>query len=83
MIPVITRAATVVGSISKLSRDIGAFRNDMYGWTRVPKSRVLKIEKAQLKAIADLEKKLEKARKAYADRHVLRPDLFPKQKGTK
>lgn len=55
----------------------------MYGWKRIPQSRVLKIEQAQLRAIAKLERELEKARRAYADRHVLRPDLFPKQQRTK
>ncbi len=70
MLPVVLKAAKIVGSIRQLAKDLGVTRQALYGWKQVPVEQILPIEKATGGKVT---------------RHQMRPDLkglFPREKVT-
>lgn len=76
LLPVLERAAAIVGSMQKLADAIGAKRSSMYEWDEVPAEYVLAIEKAQREAWHRIPRRI-------VTRHDIRPDLYPKRKKEK
>lgn len=76
LLPVLERAAAIVGSMQKLADAIGAKRSTMYEWDAVPAEYVLPIEKAQRDAWRNIPKRI-------VTRHDIRPDLYPRKQKSK
>lgn len=72
LLPVLKKAASIVGSLSALADGLGLHRVSIYQWKRVPEQYLLSIEKLQRQAI--------RCRTAeIVTKEEMRPDLYRKK----
>lgn len=72
LLPVITHAARIVGSVQKLADALGVKRSTMYEWEKVPADLVMPMEKAQRAAFNRRPRRI-------MTRYDIRPDLYRKK----